>query len=255
MIDCSSKKCLLLPKLPSYLPRRSKKQIHKIPPLSKRNSFHSYRFQVSTVNSGIVSIVCRTQDKNTRRVRSRVAREQPESAITIQIAAIFRISLKAQMVDCSFVPACVFFPFFFFSTATGIIASILYPGRRETRRVLSRPRLPDRPSTSTIPRVAHSRGSESSKLGNVTGTRFEPIRNAAQQASSVRPARSSLVLRAGKEKGNLCWIDLTYADTVKFRGIHVTGLHARAEIVKHFFHDKSRDLSIGNEFESIVFHA
>lgn len=207
------------------------------------------RFQVSTVNS---EIVCRTLDKNTRRgVRGRVAREQPESAITIQIAAIFRISFKAQMVDCSFVPAFVFFFFFFFSTATGIIASILYPGRRETRRVLSRLRLP----TSTIPRVAHSRGMECSKLGNVTGTRFEPIRNAAQQASNVRPARSSLVLRAGKEKGNLCWIDSTYADTVKFRGIHVTGLHARAEIVKHFFHDKSRDLSIGNEFESIVFHA
>ena len=70
------------------------------------------RFQVSTVNS---EIVCRTLDKNTRRgVRGRVAREQPESAITIQIAAIFRISLKAQMVDCSFVPAFVFFFFFFF---------------------------------------------------------------------------------------------------------------------------------------------
>lgn len=129
-----------------------------------------------------------------REVGSRVEREQPESAITIQIAAIFRISLKAQMVDCSFVSAC-----FFFFQPHNRLDPLSTSVDVKTRLVLSRLRLSDRVRPRF--RAWHF---ESWKLGNVTGTRFESIRNAVQQASSVRPRHAPPLFSARERKRETC---------------------------------------------------
>lgn len=138
-----------------------------------------------------------------------------ELAITIQIAAIFRVRLKTQTASRGFVPARVFQP-------VPVIGVILYP-RRRTNAPLYRAAAPLAAPLTDRSYAKHILGHRDARVA--------PIRRSSDVYRSVEP-------RLGERVFTRAVLTL---ERVKFRSIY--GRYAGSRGNKTFPRDKSRDLS------------